>query len=112
MAEEDQQDLYLLQHRAYTVLGQMLERMHRENLPAITWTIPSSNAGAILAGQCEATDPIQRQNDFEAWCEALGAEPWPGGIRSNSGVRLSASVADLYEGVTVTLAAFISNDET
>ncbi|MEV0589315.1 hypothetical protein [Nonomuraea sp. NPDC050310] len=99
------------QRRAYELLGQLIERGERENLPVITWVLASANTQAILTGDCEAADPIQRQADFEAWKKSLGAEAWPNGIRSEAGIRLSASTVDPSEEVTITLSAFIANDE-
>ncbi|GAA3472235.1 hypothetical protein [Nonomuraea roseola] len=99
------------QRRAYELLGVLLERAAREELPVIAWTVASAQSEPILAGHCEAVDPIQRQDDFEAWRAALGAEAWPNGIKQDYGVRLHASVADQGAGVTVTLAAEIRHDE-
>lgn len=110
MHEETQQQRQT-QQRAYKVLGQMIERGERENLPVISWALSSTNTQAILTGNCDAVDPIQRQADFEAWRKSIGAEAWPNGIRSEAGIRLSASTVDRSEEVTVTLSAFIANDE-
>ncbi|MEU4718109.1 hypothetical protein AB0G06_00600 [Nonomuraea dietziae] len=104
-------DQFENQRRAYEFLGVLLERGAREALPAIAWTVASAQSEPILAGHCEAVDPIQRQNDFEAWRSALGAEAWPNGIKQEYGVRLHASATDQGAGVTVTLAAEIHNDE-
>ncbi|MET9340296.1 hypothetical protein [Nonomuraea sp. NPDC003804] len=99
------------QRRAYEVLGVLLERAAREDLPVIAWTVASAQSEPILAGHCDAVDPIQRQDDFEAWRSALGARAWPNGIKQDYGVRLHASAADQEAGVTITLAAEIRNDE-
>ncbi|MFE3455538.1 hypothetical protein ACFXJ8_42160 [Nonomuraea sp. NPDC059194] len=99
------------QRRAYELLGVLLARAAREDLPVIAWTMSSAQSEPILAGHCDAVDPIQRQDDFEAWRSALGAEAWPNGIKQDYGIRLHASVADQEARVTVTLAAEIRNDE-
>ncbi|MGW4475952.1 hypothetical protein ACWENQ_40320 [Nonomuraea sp. NPDC004354] len=99
------------QRRAYELLGVLLERAAREDLPVIAWTVASAQSEPILAGHCEAVDPIQRQDDFEAWRSALGAEAWPNGIKQDYGIRLHASAVDQATGVTVTLAAEVRNDE-
>ncbi|GAA1021466.1 hypothetical protein Aple_073680 [Acrocarpospora pleiomorpha] len=99
------------QQQAVKVLGQLLARVANEKLPIIAWRISSAQSESILTGHCEAVDPIQRQRDFEAWREAISAEPWPNGIKHERGVRLHASVVDHYEEVTITLTAEISTDE-
>ncbi|MFI0424581.1 hypothetical protein [Spongiactinospora sp. 9N601] len=98
------------QREAYRALGNLLERTGREELPPISWTISDGGTGPLLVGQCFASDPIQRQQDFYAWQAAIGAEPWPDGIKRSESIHMHAAKSD-YDGVTVTLSADISAEE-
>ncbi|GHH66591.1 hypothetical protein GCM10017673_12370 [Streptosporangium violaceochromogenes] len=91
-------------------LGRLLERADAEQLPAIPWTITDGCSGPTLVGECVATDPIQRRDDFEAWRCALGAEAWPGGLRRGKSVHLHASIND-EEGVSISIAAEVLAEE-
>ncbi|MGW4664069.1 hypothetical protein [Streptosporangium sandarakinum] len=92
------------QQRAYTTLGRLLARADAEHLPAISWTITDGCSGPTLVGECVATDPVQRQDDFEVWRRVLDAEAWPGGLRRGVGVHLHASVTG-EDGVSISLGA-------
>ncbi|GAB2443289.1 hypothetical protein GCM10027187_02370 [Streptosporangium sandarakinum] len=98
------------QQRAYAALGRLLGQANTERLPAISWTITDGGSGPTLVGECNAADPIQRQDDFEAWRNALGAEAWPHGIRRGSGVHLHSAITD-EEGVSISLAADVLDEE-
>ncbi len=58
------------QRRAAAVLGGLLERAAREDLPALSWTV--HNAGCALTGRSLARPPARRRGDLEAWAAALG----------------------------------------
>ncbi|MFG1751436.1 hypothetical protein [Streptosporangium sandarakinum] len=98
------------QQRAYATLGRLLELADTEQLPAISWTITDGGSGPTLVGECVATDPVQRRDDFEVWRRALGAEAWPGGLRRGKGVHLHASAID-EKGVSISLTADILAEE-
>jgi hypothetical protein len=74
------------QRRSVRVLAELLERALREGLPVVGWSV--ANAGTGLVARCFANDPARRRADFDAWCQALGATPWP--------ERTSGSVKHLH----------------
>ncbi|MDF5751945.1 hypothetical protein [Spongiactinospora sp. TRM90649] len=110
MAAAEENDKLNSQQEAYRALGNLLERTGREDLPTITWMIGDGGAGPVVAGECHASDPIQRERDFYAWQSALGAVTWPDGIKRPGGIHLHAAKSD-YEGVAVTVSADIRADE-
>ncbi|WP_406319128.1 hypothetical protein OHA77_17640 [Streptosporangium sp. NBC_01639] len=99
------------QQRAYATLGALLDRAGAEQLPVISWTITDGGSGPTLVGECNATDPIQRQDDFEVWRHALGAEAWPNGLRREGRVHLHAATTN-EEGVVINIAADVFDEET
>jgi hypothetical protein len=67
------------QHRALRVLAELLNGSGRE-LPPLTWTVATR---ARLLGHVESHDPITGREHFEAWAQALHAEPrreWDSGL--------------------------------
>jgi hypothetical protein len=90
------------QRRAVRVLTGLLERAQGDGLPVIGWTV--AHAGAALVARCFTHDPSQRRGEFDAWCQALGANVWP--ERTSGSTTHLHAVARHYDGlVTITILA-------
>jgi len=81
------------QRRSVRVLAGLLERAQREGLPVVGWSV--AHAGTGLVAHCFAHDPTRRRADFNAWCAALGATPWP--ERTSGSTTYLHAVAKPYQ---------------
>lgn len=96
------------QRRSVRVLASLLERAQREGLPVVGWSV--THAGTGLLAHCFAHDPARRRADFDAWCAALGATPWP--ERTSGSTTHLHAVAKRYQGlVYVAVVADLFDDE-
>lgn len=60
------------QIRACAVLGDLLERAARDELPVLLWSVDHAGVGAI--GQSLLGTAAERRAAVRAWCDALGIE--------------------------------------
>lgn len=104
-AEKARKDQLHLQQRTVEALRDLLARIENENLPIISWSIHSNPAREALTGTCDAGDSDQRRQHFEAWREALNANPLPNETTSEGVTRLRAVVTDNYLDLYITLVA-------
>lgn len=96
------------QRRSARVLAGLLERALREGLPVVGWSV--AHAGTGLVAHCFAHDPTRRRADFDAWCQALGATPWPERT-SGSTTHLHAVAKSYQELAYVAVVADLFEDE-
>ncbi|MGW5689142.1 hypothetical protein [Nonomuraea sp. NPDC003754] len=99
------------QQECHATLGRLLQLAKAGGLPVIAWTITDAGAEPLIVGNCYASDPIQRQRDFEAWVNALGATEWPNGIHREGVMRLHAHRERYDDEVSVSLTAEIADEE-
>ncbi len=83
------------QRRSVRVLADLLERAQREGLPVVGWSV--AHAGTGLVAHCFEHDPTRCRADFNAWCAALGAIPWP--ERTSRSTTHLHAVAKPYQDV-------------
>lgn len=77
------------QSDAYRVLGEFLAAAKEQDLPALSWTIPTSGA---LVGDVDSLNstPAQMRAAFEAWTGWLNAKPVTDRMRRDGVTHLYA----------------------
>jgi hypothetical protein len=103
------------QNAAYSLLGRLLHRATRENLPVISWSIRDGNARASLVGLCDAIDPTERWNSYSAWIGAVDARP-PRPSAEHGDVdlqqrELHLSAHATHEGISVSVVVHLTDEE-
>ena len=98
------------QKQAHKVVGALLDRAWRENLPPLQWTI--GDTGVTLTGRA-GSYAEGRRDAITAWAHALGIALTP--LPREGGVEIFGTAGELStpQGqASVTLAAYIWEDST
>lgn len=91
------------QHRAHALLGKLLDRCDREDLPVLHWAIAPHG---LLTARCLDDDQPQRIVAFQAWTRALDLGLWPEDTSPAGAIRHQA-VRENLDGADISLIADI-----